>query len=294
MINIKAIAAALVASLVLAGDAASGCRLHRVNSIPANQGEDEPKVIAEGSVSPITRPFVAVVRDGVTYAALRGLAPNLPAFSDDFFQSNTVIAAFLGQRNTTGYSAAISREPNGQIRVAEKTPPKNAMVGQMITSPFKLVSVATTGTAAVALSLDERFRQAGQLYRVRTATFETSGGIAGRQETLRLEGKIQIYRIGNLVTAGVAVIATGTSRERALRDCGTGLLTDNEFTISKLSHGSLLDPPSSNLRVHGRLNADADLRLELDSGPPPVPDGYSGKGAIEAEKVTPPATKFSQ
>ena len=292
MLTIKAFVVVVVASFVFAGGPACGCDFRPANSIPANQAEDELKVIAEGSISPITKPFVAVVRDGVTYTALRGLASNLPALSDDFFQSNTVIAAFLGQRNTTGYSVAISREPNGQIRVAEKSPPKNAMVGQMITSPFKLVSVSTKGTSAMVLSLDERFRQAAQLYRVRTATFQVSGGIAGQQEILRLEGKIQINRIGNLITAGVAVVANGTSRERALRDCGTGLLADNEFTIDKLSHGSLLDPPSSNLRVHGRLNANADLWLDLDSGPAPVPDGYSGKGTIEADKVAPPATKF--
>lgn len=249
------------------------------------ESDGDLKVLAEGSVSPITEPFVAVVRDSVTYAALRAHAANLPALSEDFFQSNTIIAAFLGERNTTGYSIAISREPNGQIRIAEKSPPKNAMAGQMITSPFKLVSMSTTGTSSVFLSLDERFKQRVQLYRVRTATFETLGGIAGRRETLPLGGKIQIDRISDLVTVGFAVVASGTSRERVLRDWGTGLLQSNELTISKLSHGSLLDPPSGDLRVSGRFAADLTLTLQLDSGPVTVPDGYSGKGTIEAEKV---------
>jgi|SRR5580765_802106 len=298
MLGIKLIIATVFIAALFGGGNSSGCRSKK--SLPPNNqvstGEDaadgDLKVLAEGSVSPITTTFAAVVRDSQTYASLRSSAANLPALTDDFFQSNIVIAAFLGQRNTTGYSVAISTEPNGQIRIAEKAPRKDAMVGQMITSPFKMVAVPTTGRPAVYLTLDETFRPAGQLYRISNGSFSISGGFAGRTETYQLAGKLQLMRLGNLVTIGFAVVSSGTTRERALRDFATGSLSDDAF-MAGVSHGSLDDPPSGDLRVNGKLVAKNKLLIELDSGPATVPDGYSGKGSVEAE-IVPRASEFNR
>lgn len=245
----------------------------------------ELKTLAEGSLSQVTSPFVAVVRDKDTYAALREVATSLPALTPEFFKANIVIAAFLGERNTGGYSVAISRDANGLIRIAEKAPRKDLYVTQMITSPFKVISLATNGTPPVQISLDERFKQTSQLYRVKNGSFTMSGGIAGRRDTFQVAGKIQVLRMGNLVSVGLALVSTGSSRERTLREFATGFITADGIAISRMSHGSLLDPPSGDLRVTGKLGEKNTLTLDLDSGAVMVPDGYSGQGRVEAEMI---------
>jgi hypothetical protein len=299
MFSIKLIVATVFMAALFSGGSSPGCRSKKSDSPPSNQmstnenaSDGDLKILAEGSLSPITTTFAAVVRDSQTYASLRGTAANLPALTDNFFQSNVVIAAFLGQRNTTGYSVAISTEPNGQIRVAEKSPRKDAMVGQMITSPFKLVALPVTGKPAVNLALDETFRQAGQLYRISNGSFLISGGFAGRTETYQLAGKLQLMRLGNLITIGFAVVSSGSTRERSLRDFATGSINDDAFGAG-LSHGSLVDPPSGDLRVNGRIAEKNKLLIGLDSGPATVPDGYAGKGSLEAE-IVPRSSEFNR
>src|SRR6266571_7832283 len=112
MFNQPVILAAII-SLLFSGGSASGCRTKQsaksqVNTPPMPQTETgksgigELKALAEGFHSSITSPFVAVIRGEETYSSLMKLEPTLPKLGGDFFKSNVVIAAFLGQRNTGG------------------------------------------------------------------------------------------------------------------------------------------------------------------------------------------------
>src|SRR5438876_7873123 len=99
------------------------------------------KVLAEGSHSEVTSAFVAVVRDEQVYARLRKVATGLPELQEDFFKRQAAIAAFMGERNTGGYSVQITRSADDSIHLAAMSPPGDAMVAQVITTPFKLVAV---------------------------------------------------------------------------------------------------------------------------------------------------------
>src|SRR5262245_46108885 len=81
-----------------------------------NQVSGDLKILAQGFHSAITDPFIAVIRDEATYAELKKLDANLPKLSVDL-KTNIVIAAFLGERNTGGYSVEISRAAGGEIQV---------------------------------------------------------------------------------------------------------------------------------------------------------------------------------
>src|SRR5438132_1477970 len=129
---------------------------------------DEIKILAEGFHSSIEEPFVAVVRDVETYAALRKHDSNLPAVDAEFFQAN------------------------GDIRISETAPGKGVMVPQMITSPFKIVSMAINGMPSVSLILTDAFQPRVQLYRISNGTFQLRGGLTGRTESFQLAGKLQI------------------------------------------------------------------------------------------------------
>jgi PrcB C-terminal len=286
-------------SLLFSGGT-GGCRTNKnSNSAKPSQNSNETngnpvgddgqtsgdlKVVAQGFHSAITDSFIAVVRDEDTYAELRKLDPNLPKLSIDL-KTNIVVAAFLGQRNTGGYSVEITRDANGEIHVAEKAPGKDMMVPQVITSPFKIVSWPVAGTPPLRISASETFRQTAQLYRIDKGSFTISGGIAGRSETYSLNGKIQITRLGDLVSVGFAVVGAGTSRERSLRDFATGVMRDDSISISRMSRGSLVDPPTGDLRVTGKFLEGNRLTLDLDTGGAIVPDGFQGKGTLEAQMV---------
>jgi hypothetical protein len=284
---------------MLFGGSAGGCRTKNFNAPPRqsqsstgqrnntgneSQTSGDLKIIAQGFHSSITDPFVAVVRDEATYAELAKLDPNLPKLSVDL-KTNMVIAAFLGERRTGAYSVEITRMADGEIQVAEKAPGKDMMVPQVITAPFKIVSFPVEGTVPVKISTGEAFRQTAQLYRIDKGSFTISGGFAGRSETYELAGKLQITRLGDLITVGFAVVSSGKSRERSLRDVATGVMKDNSFDISRMSRGSLVDPPTGDLRVAGKFIDPNRLILDLDTGGAIVPDGFSGKGSIEAQLV---------
>jgi hypothetical protein len=252
------------------------------NPVAEDQPSGELKVIAQGFHSSITDPFVAVVRDEATYAELTKLDSSLPKLNVDL-KTNVVIAAFLGQRNTGGYSVEIMRSANSEIQVTEKAPGKDVMVPQVITAPFKIVSAPVEGNASVRISASDAFRQTAQLYRIDKGSFTISGGIAGRSETYSLAGKLQVTRLGDLVSVGFAVVSAGTSRERSLRDFATGVIEDDSISITRMSRGSLVDPPTGDLRVTGKFLEGNRLSLDLTTGGAIVPDGFSGKGSIEAQ-----------
>lgn len=69
-------------------------------------------------------------------------APKLPPID---FAKNTVLAVFMGQKPTSGYSVRISEvtKVDGEVvvRVKEASPPKGAMVSQVITHPFHIIVV---------------------------------------------------------------------------------------------------------------------------------------------------------
>ena len=292
------IIATMLSMLFSAG--ADGCRTTR-NTNPPQQSQNSTattgnpigqegqisgglKVIAQGSHSPITDPFVAVVRDEVTFAELAKLEPSVAKLAVDF-KTNVVVAAFLGQRNTGGYSIEITPAATGEIQVRENVPGKDVMVPQMITAPFKIVLLTVEGTSPVRISAGESFRKTAQLYRIDKGSFTISGGIAGRNETYSLAGKIQTTRLGNLITVGFAVVSTGAGAERSLRDVATGVMKDDSFVISRMSRGSLLDPPTGDLRISGSFPDANRLTMDLDTGGAIVPDGFSGKGTIGAQMV---------
>src|SRR5438270_4765585 len=145
----------LMLSTFVLSSGASGCHAKQNAALPTQTPNTEAstkalKVLGEGFHSAITHPFIAVIRDALTYAELMKLDNALPKLDAEFFKSNAVIAAYLGTRNTGGYSVEIKWGAGSSIGlapakpfiyIAEKAPAKGVMVPQMITSPFKIVSL---------------------------------------------------------------------------------------------------------------------------------------------------------
>ena len=262
---------------------------------------DELKVIAGGSYGKVEEPFVAVVRDAETYAALRALADDLPELKAEFFKTNAVVAAFLGQRNTGGYSVEITRTTDGALRVSERTPAKGSMTTQALTAPFKIVSmqvnerssVSVGGETSFRLDVGETWKASMREYQVKESGFVMSGGFAGRVEQFKLDGSVRVSKLEKLITLGFDLKGKGASKERSLRAFATGLAEANDrLRVPHVESGTLVEAPNGGLGVTGQLNEkDGKLFLTFEALSSNVSDGYSGSGKLDAVAAAPPAQK---
>ncbi len=299
----KIIAVFMLSTFALSSST-SGCHAKQNAAPPTQTPNNEKstgdiKALAEGLHSSITDPFIAVARDAETYAELTRLDNSLPKLDAEFFKSSAVIAAYLGTRNTGGYSVEIRREgtpgvdypspDRAVIHIAEKTPGKDVMVPQMITSPFKLVSIPVDGVPPLVLAIDLAWRKKQQLYRVSSGSFTMSGGFIGTSEQFVPHGELLEMRAGGLASFYISLAASGATKERFLADFATGTVqTNGQITISRLSAGSFVTAPNSGLKASGTFaDNDHKVRLNLSSLPSRISDGYQGQGSLEAEIVSP-------
>ena len=294
MFGVKVIAGIALATFLISGGTSSACRSNGVSQanktmpqINDSNTTSDLKVIAEGVLCSITTPFVAVVRDADTYAQLRKLNPQLPKLEAEFFESRAVVAAFLGERNTGGYGLEITAERTG-VRVTEKMPGKGMMVPQMITAPYKIVSLRAPGTSPVVVAYPAS-ANASQSYSVRSGDFTAGGGFAGKSEHYGLEGKVEVMRLANLATLSFLLKNAGETNEHLLFETVTGV-TDSQgaLTIKKMSGGTLVGIPNGGLEAKGRFsNENTRLSLEFYPRPSQFADGYGGGGHIEGIIIRP-------
>lgn len=279
--------AAIVMSLFLSGGA-PGCRTKPVSGPQVKhtspQRDDkmtQMNVLIEGFQSSITKPFVAVIRDSETYSVLTKLERNLPALGKEFFESHVVIAAFLGERNTGGYTVQIEEAP-GAIRITESKPGKGMMVPQMITTPFKVVSIERNVSSSVVLAIGETWTAAAQTYNAQ-GNFSASGGFAGIREEFSIGGRIRVTRLNNLATFAFDLSSPYEKRRCRLAEFATAISENDRAEIAKMSADLLVMQPNSGLKATAVFH-DAEKRFSVTFEPLPatVADGYSGQGSIEA------------
>jgi hypothetical protein len=310
----KSCVAIIILSLALSAAATSACAFETrerasgseqsqskpQTPAPVGEGNLEPNVssdikeLAAGGYSSIREPFIFVARDAETYASLKKLNDKLPELGADFFKSNGVVAAFLGQRRSGGYSVQITRAAGGQLRVSEKTPPKDAMVTMALTAPFQIVSVGVREESPLALELDAAWQEGVRPYRVDSGEFTRMGGLTGRPERASIKGDIRIMRHAQLATLFFALRGTsGEEGVHALQDTASGTITsDGELTLTRLDPGSFVPPPRNPLRARGNFgNDEVTLSLTFEITEAKVNDGYGGQGKLEATATAPPPKK---
>ncbi|HLL75708.1 MAG TPA: protease complex subunit PrcB family protein [Pyrinomonadaceae bacterium] len=255
----------------------------------------ELKSIGAGAQSQVEDAFVAVARDAETYAALRGLQAGLPELRADFFDSNAIVAAFLGRRNTGGYSVEIARGPEGALRVSESAPPKDAMVTMALTAPYRVVSLAHSPEHPVRLQLGDAWQRHSRPYRVTAGEFTMIGGFAGVREPFKVAGTLSVLRHGSLATVVFDLKGEDNARPRTLSDAATGTVNAaGELNIPRLDPGTFILPPRHAMRAAGRFTQDeGKLSLTLDGMRSAVADGFGGRGTLEAEATGAPPKRVA-
>lgn len=103
--------------------------------------------VARGSDSQIMEPREVVIRTMGEWQTLwkEHSAQRLPAVD---FSRSTLVGVFLGTRTTAGYAVdVVSVRSQGNTTVVEyreQRPPAGALLAQVLTAPFHLVSVPRT------------------------------------------------------------------------------------------------------------------------------------------------------
>ncbi|HEV2802474.1 MAG TPA: protease complex subunit PrcB family protein [Pyrinomonadaceae bacterium] len=253
----------------------------------------EIRELAAGGYSSVRESFVAVARDAETYKLLRRLHDKLPELGADFFKTNAVVAAFLGQRRSGGYAVQITGAGGARLRIMEKSPPKDAMTTMAITAAFQVVSIALDEEMPLALELDATWQNAARPYKVSAGQFTRLGGFAGRPERSTLAGDIHIMRHNDLATAFFALEGRGEEGKYALQDVTTATVAaEGALNFARLDPGSFVPPPRNPLRVRGQFtDNEGKLSLTLEAMEAKVNDGYGGQGKLEAAATAPPPQK---
>lgn len=130
-------------------------------AVGTRAAESELRTLARGSQSGVKKADRAVARNQEEWQALwkrhAGDASTAEAPKVDW-SKEMVLAAFMGTRNTGGYSVQISsaKEQAGKlvVLVEAKTPRPGGLVTQSITSPFHMVA-APKSSLPVSWSISE-------------------------------------------------------------------------------------------------------------------------------------------
>ena len=104
--------------------------------------------VAQGTMSNIEEPRQVVVRTAAEWQALwKEHDPEGAAPAVDFAQS-IVVGIFLGSRPTAGFAVEITtvrmEATRTVVEYLERSPPRDAFVAQVLTSPFHVVRLTRT------------------------------------------------------------------------------------------------------------------------------------------------------
>jgi len=243
----------------------------------------ETKSLAEGAYSKVEEPFVFVAREQETYAQLQSIVENLPSASEIDFSKSAVVAAFAGTKNSGGYSVSI-KNPAGKVLIEMINPPKDAMVTQVITTPFNVALIPLEENNSVNLELSANWKNAMQTYKIASGTFEYSGGIAGMRKEFGAEGAISILSFGNYATLVFNLAGKGANKNMKLADTASGSVKGGKIELARLGAGSFSENPKPPLKVSGTMT-NGKLSLAFEPFPSRVADGFQARGKIEAVKT---------
>jgi hypothetical protein len=251
------------------------------------------KTLAAGQHSPVSNAFIAVARDAETYGALRKLISNLPEQEQNFFNTHLVVAAFLGERRTGGYSVRFTRTTDGTLRVDEAKPPKGSITAQVITYPFAVVAMPFRNPDSLMLETASAWQSVARRYDVKSGEFTMSGGIMGRSERFGLRGSIAVLREANLATFILELQGNDRRKPRVLREVASGVVqSDGRVVLANISAGTLVEMPADLLRATVMLTEnESKFSLSFESIPGRIADGFNGRGSLDAEAASPAPRK---
>lgn len=271
------------------------------NRVTENKMSSDLKILAQGAYSRVSSSFTVVARDATTYAVLREMVDGLPEVEADFFNANTVVAAFLGGRTTGGFSVEITRKGYDLLQASVKQMTVREIVTQGLrqpSQPYQVISVPLGRDDNINVNFDSgivSFQGVEGLYEVTSGEFETGGDSAGQSEKFRFNGSIGVQQYGKLVTLSYYLTEIDDREEHKLKGDATGIMQSNgNFAIAPVGAGTFVKQPRSPLRMTGKFDRDVhglmltgSLTLKFETLPPKLFNGFIGSGKLEAKQKEP-------
>ena len=114
-------------------------------AVAASASAQTPRTIDKGDQSNIDEPKQLVVRDAAAWRALwQQHAPDRPLPAVDF-SKESVVAMFMGSRNTAGYAVTIISTTEGGgaliVKYRETRPQAGGVTAQVLTFPYHIVAI---------------------------------------------------------------------------------------------------------------------------------------------------------
>ena len=239
------------------------------------------KVLATGNYSNIETPYIFVARDKKTYYQLQNLVEGLPKDID--FKKNAVVAGFGGERSSGGWTVDI-RKKSARVLVDLKSPGKDTMTTQAITTPFKVSLIPLNEGEELPLDITASYLKNSKTFQVKKGDFEYTGGIAGIRKKFNAVGTIQIITFGDYVTVLFDLKGKGTEQNRKLAEIASGTLKNGNILLSRLDAGSFVENPNPPFMVKGIMK-DKQLSLNFEPLSSNIADGFRGKGNLTASLI---------
>ncbi len=243
------------------------------------------EVLAKGNYSGIEEAFIFVAKNKDDLSSLTGLIDNLEIKKKVDFEKNVVIAAFAGGHRTGGFSVEFE-ETEQSLFINLNSPPKDAMVTQALTQPFKIVSVPLEKWKTKKIEFSKTWKRKAQVYEVKEGTFEFSGGIAGIRKEFDTEGTVTVFRLNKFATVILNLKGTGKEKERTFYEVMSGKVKDDILIFNDLNGGSFIDSPHPPLKAMTTLyDKKLVISFSTENEKFPVSDGFEGRGSLEAYKT---------
>ena len=248
---------------------------------PTNTGD--LKILATALMGNVEEPLIYIARDAATYESLKKMVPELPAANGIDFKKTAVVAAFLGTKPTAGFEVNFAKAANNSVRIETVNKAQGSMVAQVLTTPFKVALVPADEEKPLQLEIGAEWRNAMRIYRVSAGEFSFSGGFAPIQKRFNLEGKIGVWRFGDLVTIDFNVTGKGAEKTRKMDEIASGVVSGNSILLNRIDAGNLIDPPHPALKASGTFGEN-QISLSFESLQTVYADGYAGAGNLTAIK----------
>jgi hypothetical protein len=249
------------------------------------------EILAEGSEAAFEKPFIFVARDKSNYASLQKLVKGLPDKVD--FSTTAVVAVFSGMKPTAGHDITttgdFADDPyiGARVSILASAPPAGKPVADVLTYPFKIVSVPVAKDKMIKLEPGDLWKNAAEIYRFETGKFFASAKIAPLFfQELRIDGLIAVWRHDELITCFFNLF-TGDAKPKRILETASGSLKDDSFSLPRLDAGSFVPPTHYPLKVTGNFK---EQKLTLQIGPSKTWSAgsgiqYEGQGKLEFTRI---------
>jgi hypothetical protein len=247
-----------------------------------DEPQDAGKLLASGTDSKVDKPFIFVARSAETYAEMQKLVGKLPSVGEIDFTKQAVVAAFAGEKFTAGFSVGFTKTGEKNA-IGINEPAADAMVAQMITTPYKVVAIQIDEDKPLQLETSKNWYTATSFYTVTSGTFEFSGGYVGRTTTFPIEGKIGVMKYENYITLNFDLTGTEAQSQRKMSEISSGTVSNG---LNRLDVGTLSDGPKPPVTVKGTFSDDKFLlKFEPNLKDWHYNDAFEGRGNLEATKL---------